>query len=418
MISDKYLSNGYIFNIVLFLTLAAPHKSLTTFKVPAIGFLSTVDIGLMLLPVIYLFYQNYIPQKRTLIIVGLLLFISIFIVESLKGFLFDGLFKNGFKLLRDWLLPLMSAYLIFSQGIKLKSHIVLKFFLLALNVSFIASLFMAFYNISYSITGVDQEFSILNNGRIINMNAYFSLIGLYLLFNVSKYSMSIRLSRLIILTSVLSLIISILSFNRTLLVLLVLELILLMYNYGIRRNVLILTLKFIMITFGFLVIFYNIYTNNDTIRDQVDTRILSFVDFSNDGWEIYEDDFVDSAWEGNRDFMITAAITKGLSNPFLGTPYALKIWESESGLVGNSVDISTLHVFAKHGFIVLILFVTFYMSLFIHVKNSPKKMNISGLLLNSLSFSLPFYFLLSLNANVLLLLPSFYLVFLSNFQQD
>src|SRR5690606_28811875 len=149
-------------------------------------------------------------------------------------------------------------------------------------------------------------------GRIINSNASFGVIGLYLLFaDKNKWYNQGKLVKIV---SILSIVALILTFNRTYLALIVLEFLYLAYKtFSAKTFYKILFYPLLLISIG-----YFFYTTFDVVQRQIDKRILSIV--------FQETTLAESTIENNRD-QIYDGIEKRLKEGYwvIGLPYNVGI---------------------------------------------------------------------------------------------
>src|SRR5690606_22857994 len=150
--------------------------------------------------------------------------------------------------------------------------IVWKVLLWAISSSVILSILSIFitlpiyYNLETGTNILDE-----GQGRIMNSNAAFGVIGLYLLFKDKGkwYNQGL----LIKITSILSVLSLIMTFNRTYLALLVIETVVLVYwSFNLKTVLRFSVLIFVFFGFG-LYLYNSVYI----IQRQIDKRILSVI---------------------------------------------------------------------------------------------------------------------------------------------
>lgn len=195
-----------------------------------------------------------------------------------------------------------------------------------------------------------------SNGRIVNSNAGFGFVGMYLLLQNSRNKFNTTsFQRICLFISVIGLII---GFNRTFLAVLGLGYIYLSFkNFDVRSGIKLVTYPLIFL--GFLLI---TYTQFETIRKQVDRRIISII--SNDV-SIY-----DATIENNRDFIYEGIIEKIKSNDWvIGLPINIPIF-TRPPLFGRPAvdmtltDISVVNMILRYGIAVTIMIFIIYRKMY------------------------------------------------------
>ncbi|GAB3224318.1 hypothetical protein GCM10027454_19890 [Algoriphagus aestuariicola] len=194
----------------------------------------------------------------------------------------------------------------------------------------------------------DEDILEMSNGRIVNSNASFGIIGLCLLFSSRDawYNRGV----LVRYVSILSIISLLLTFNRTYLALFVLLFVYLSYITFSRK----FFLKTVFIPILFLGLTFILYTNIDTIQRQIDRRILSII--------FQETSLVESTIESNRDEIyigILEKIEKGYW--IIGLPYDVPIFVRSARFGKESVLLSTTdtsfaNILLRFGVVSLLLY--------------------------------------------------------------
>jgi len=261
-----------LFYFTLFIGLVLPSNSNFYFSFFGIS-IALNELSFLLLPVINLFCRSSkgitiknFKVKRNIIF--LLLFV-LFIEVILKNLIFNQSVSESFKAIRIGI-PFFSSLVLIVQGIRANIHIVWKTILYAVLCSVILSLVVLVVPLPiYQNVGIGDNILIKNYGRILNSNAAFGLIGLYLL--VSKDRSWYNKGRLVKIASVLSVIGLVLTFNRTYLAILILELF-----YFTRKDFTIKKIVRISFLTSILGVFVMIiYFNNEVVKRSVDKRITS-----------------------------------------------------------------------------------------------------------------------------------------------
>ena len=360
---------NYLFYILLFIGFFLPTNN--NFYIPLPGVLLKVnELAFLLLPIVNVLCVSkgsvrFIDKKlsnRIIIFIGIILFTE-FVVKRLY---FGQGFGDAFKTIRMGM-PLFSSLVLILQGIRVDIKVVWKVLLVAISSSVILSLISLIIPlpIYYDLeSGADLLKE--NQGRVMNSNASFGVIGLYLLFeNKDKWYNQGRLVRI---TAILSLIALVIGFNRTYLAILTLEGCYLVYkNFSVKQIV-----RGIFIAGMFFGVGLYAYFNNTIIQRQIDKRILSIV--------FQETTIAESTISDNRDG-IYANIEERLEEGYwvIGLPYKVAIFEGYSPKKGRykatKTDISLINLLLRYGILPLIIFIfiiwrlryhTFRLALFLY----------------------------------------------------
>jgi hypothetical protein len=276
-------------------------------------------------------------------------------MEVFKMIAYNESVVGAFKSLRIGL-PLFSSLVLVYQGIRANIKIVWRTLLWAILISIILSIISIFvylpiyYNLDNNTNILVQQ-----AGRLINSNASFGIIGLYLLFKDKEkwYNQG----KLPFYTSIASIISLILAFNRTYLVLLFVLFVYLAFSTFNWKKAFRLVITPILI----LGIFALVYQYSEPIRQQVDLRILSIVKGSTT--------LEESAIENNRDI-----IYEGIENRIkegywiFGLPYEKGVFEKYVPLQGRFVmsqtDTSIINVLLINGLLSLFFLIIILIKLF------------------------------------------------------
>lgn len=343
---------NYIFYLVLFLGFFLPTNS--SFYVPVGPVLFSVrELAFLALPII-----NYLskPTGETVRAKGNLrlsilffLIVVLFTEMGLKLMVYSQPLLDGFKSMRIGF-PLFSSLLLYYQGLRPNIRIVWRTLLWAIVASVVLSLLSVivwlpiYYNIE---TGEDVLQA--TKGRVFNANSAFGIIGLYLLFrNRDKWYNKGKLVRGAMILSVVALII---SFNRTYLILLLLEFLFLSWSDFSRgkfvRVISIMLLSAIMIIVA--------YAKIPVVQRQVDKRILDVI--------YQRTSVVESAITNNRDVIYTSVSQRFAEGHWLfGLPHEKAIFsmtKNESLYRASKTDISLVNIILRYGFLSLLVFLIF-----------------------------------------------------------
>lgn len=247
------------------------------------------------------------------------------------------------------------------MGIKADIKIVWKVLLYAIGTSILLSILSVFIDLPIYYNLEDDNILANFDGRLLNANASFGIIGLYLLF--SDDDKWYNQGKLVKYVSVLSVIALIITFNRTYLTLLFLELVYLSY-----KNFSIMTFHKIIKYSGllFILLLFS-YTEFSTVQRQIDKRIFSIA--------FQETSVIKSAVSNNRD-QIYKGITDRLKEGYwlVGLPYQTKIFSliksNEELYHASKTDLSFVNILLRFGIIPLIVFIIFLFRLQI-IKSVP-----------------------------------------------
>jgi len=375
---------NFIFYVLLFIGFFLPTNSNMYIPFPGV-LLKVNELAFLLLPIVNFFCTS--SEKKNRINRNLskyiILYILIVIITELllKPLVFGQSLGDSVKSLRVGL-PFMSSIIMLYFGIKANIKTVWKVLLYAIGVSIVLSIISIYVDIPIYYNIDEQDILEATQGRIMNSNASFGIIGLYLLF--SDKDKWYNEGKLVKYVSILSVIMLILTFNRTYLALLVLE-----FLYLARNTISFKTIsKLIFYPLFLFIITFFVYQNNDTIQRQIDKRILSIV--------FQENSLKETTIDGNRD-MIYEGVLQRINEGywFLGLPYNTPIYINTSVFLKdfvpmNVTDTSLINVLLKYGIFPLFLFCLIFKQLFRIFKQK-----------DNLKIILIVYFLASLNIDSL-----------------
>ncbi|QTE22519.1 hypothetical protein [Polaribacter cellanae] len=230
--------------------------------------------------------------------------------------------------------------------------------LVAIGISVVLSIISIYFPlpIYYDIEN-GQNFLSKNNGRIINSNASFGLIGIYLL--LSKKQKWYSSGKLVKFVSVLSIISLMLSFNRTFLAILIIEILYLVKKtFSVRKLI-----KTFLLSASFILLIILIYNNNKIIKNSVDKRITSIV--------LGEKTLKSSTIDGNRRVIYEGVLDRLNSGYFwIGLPMKkpifvwLRKWSTGEDREMSVTDTSVITFLLRYGIIPLFLIVLIFKQLY------------------------------------------------------
>lgn len=372
---------NFLFYIVLFLGFALPSNSSFFFRLPGIS-LQIRELAFLLLPIL-----NILGKSTNSVTVGniklrryiLLFFILILITEFFKAhYYFQGI-GSFFKTLRIGL-PLFSSFILVLSGIRVDIIKVWNTLLWAISISTILSIISLFIPLPIYPTIEDADYLASTGGRLTNANAPFGIIGIYLLYKDNDKWFNKGL--LVKVTSILSVIALVLTFNRTYMGLAVLAVIYLTFSTFSFRN----ALKYLTIPIVFIVILFWSYNTFDIIQRQVDNRILSIV--------FGEKSLYESVYENNREVIFDGVILRIKEGYWLfGLPLNIPIftWFRALGAFPMSTTDTTLvNVLLRYGIVPFILFLSILRRLISKNKS------------NFFLYTMTIYFIASLNMDAMM----------------
>lgn len=312
--------------------------------------LSLSELAFIALPVLNVLSkpEGKVLRVNSKIELFALLLISVIILSDLvfKVIIYGQGLGEGVRSLRMGL-PLLSSILLLFQGLRPSIEKIWSVMMAAIGGSIIISFCSLFLPIPLYY-GVQSSADILaeTQGRLVNSNASFGVIGLYILFrrNRSWYATR-RWFRLVMVFSGISLIA---TFNRTYLALLAIELIFLL------RGSFTLTLiyRFLIINALIGVTFIGLYRYFPIIERQVDRRIISIV--------TQETSIYQSTIESNRDKIYNGIISRINEGYWMfGLPFDKNIFvkKSRSGIKAMKfTDTSLANMLLRYGILSFIFY--------------------------------------------------------------
>ncbi len=345
----KLLKKFFLF--FLFLAFALPRAYILP-----IGFaLEFRELAFLMLPVFNILARKenhflFESVKHRKIKRGIHWFIIVVIFTEflLKGVLFDQSFDEGIKSMRLGL-PLFSGLLLVTQGLNVNVNQAWRTLLLAILTSVLLSFTNFFFPLPFITSLNDEEVQPLFTGRLGNLNFSFGIVGLYLLMtNTSSVYMNGGLVRRSSLAAIVALIG---AFNRTYLVILVLEFgVLFSKKYSLKK---ILKMTLLMSVFFSTLIYLN--NNNLVLRNQVEKRFISILS----GEISVEESFL----VDNRDYIYESIVNRISEGYWItGLPYKTPIFVREARYNRNEMnmsktDISIVNILLRFGIIPLLILV-------------------------------------------------------------
>lgn len=389
-----------VFYLILFVTFCLPNNSWFAIAGP----LNIREIGFILLPVINIFCSSQFQTKKAPLSIKRLIFsifILMFITEFIKSVFIDHNISNLIKSFRICL-PLLSTLIIVYSGFKADFNKIIKVFFLAIIISILLSILGYVFNLQFLINMKNpfaNDLIELTGGRILNDNAAFGMIGLLILFKFKdKNHPNYRVIKIVCFFSILALI---LSFNRTYLILLLVEVIYLSFvSFSVIKVMKIMSTVLISSIF-----FYLMYLNFNIIKNQIDQRII----MPYTGKVTINQAVV----ENNRD-IIYHQIANRISEGYwlFGLPFSKPIWVFNDGNSSSSeksiTDISFVNILLRYGIGIVVLYLILLIS---YYKRLKKIKYIRSLFL----VVFPLYLIASLNIDSLMFHNSVFFMFLFSY---
>jgi len=307
------------------------------------------EIAYLTLPFINIFcssnrsFKNNDALFKTL---WLFFFTILLITEVIKTFYYGDPLVNAFNTIRISL-PFLSTMLLLSMGIKANIKVTWLVLNLAILVSAIITILSPFFNFSFLFdTSMYENVLEVLEGRLINDNASFGILGIYILSIKKKVWFNTFLFKII---AIFSIVILLLTFTRTYLALMVLAFIYCNFRGLFSLNGLKKIITYFIFMLSIVIIAYNSF---ELIKNQLDYRILSIIN--------NEVSLSESVYEDVREIIFKGVVEK-LSNGYwiFGLPLSIPIfyWPRFDGLEGMAnTDTTFINVLLRFGLIPLILF--------------------------------------------------------------
>lgn len=380
----------YLFYFIFIFIFIVPDKSAVIIDLFGIGKFNVFQFCALFMPFFYALSPKYAINTPTKLKKIILVFLFFFIVTAFFKSLY---FSNGLTdFFKDYRIAsiFIAALIIILFDVRVNLKHLFYLFLISISISYLVSLAMMIFGVTISSGSDinDGEFSSFTRGRLFNANKDFAMIGLFLLFKIKsiRYLLSWKAILLIKFTSILSIILGLLSYDRTLLGMLVLISLYYMFtNFSFK--VISRLITYMLIAIFTISISYN---NNDSVKAQVDKRILSL--FESEDIQVV----TGNVWEGNRDFMIMGALDTFAKHPFFGTNQNDPIFYYPDGAPAMQTDVTFVNILARHGIVGFILFVSIFITIIKVFKR--KRTNVyNNFLISLLNFSLLVFLMYSLN---------------------
>lgn len=320
------------------------------------------ELAFLLLPVVNLFcWSNnwvLVADRKLKALIAWFLIIIVF-TELFKHLYYDEGVGKAIKTIRIGL-PLFSSLLLVYTGIRADIKKVWRTLLWAISISAVFTLITPFVYLPIYPSIEGENILEAVQGRLMNSNGSFGFIGIYLLYK--DKDRWYNKGRLPMLTSLFSIVVMILSFNRTYLALLALAFIYLSFTeFSFRK-----AFKIISIPIVALGIFWAAYNYSEVIQRQVDKRIFDIV--------IGKTELSESFYENNREVIfdgVADRIKEGYWAFGLSYDKPIFTWYRDSRMYSDSgyfdmttTDTSFFNILLRYGLIPFIFFLSIMYRIF------------------------------------------------------
>ncbi|WP_426790104.1 hypothetical protein [Sphingobacterium sp. WOUb80] len=346
---SKYFVFNYLFYLLIFVGFFLPTNN--TFYIPLPGVLLKFnELALLGLPVVNELckskYSFRLRSKKLRLLSLSLLMLILFNELVLKSIVYSQSISDGVKSLRYALPLLVSLFLLF-RGINTNIKQLYYVFIITILTSYLLSLISLVYPlpIYYNLDNSEDVLSAFS-GRLINGNASFGLIGVYLL--LKKCNSFFYDKKIYKAVYILSIIILVMTFNRTFLAAIFVEVIILTFkSFNVKKAISAIFVGVVGIIVAFL-----LYNSNETIRKQIDRRILPIL--------TQEQSISENAVQDSRQ-VIYDGVFRRLSESYwiAGLDFKTKIFEIQriDGIYeASKTDISFINILLRFGIVPLILY--------------------------------------------------------------
>jgi len=352
---------GFIFLILIWIAFILPRPYWSTIPF-FIGHTNLSELAIILLPFVYALYpinkeivtsKEYILLKKT-ILVFITLFICVNVIQYLAygGSILDYIRVNHF------FIPLYVSMMLIYMGPRIDSKLLLMNLLLCLSFSYFLSLLWFFFDIEitpfFAGSRVKEDFEILREGRIANVNSGFAYIALVILFLISSYRKHLQIKPLLFNAllgcCMLSLILQFLSFNRTFLLISIFFLFFINLKYFKFRTI-VITLCLVSSIGASL---YFVYNHSEAVQKQVEQRIFAVMQG--------QDALLGSVYYNKRDILYQDYLKAGEKYYLLGVPPNVAVTEvfvDGEYRVVNVSDVSLITIFLRVGIIPFFVYIIF-----------------------------------------------------------
>lgn len=380
---------NYAFYILFFIGFFFPTNN--SYYIPLGGALIKLnELSLVLLPIINEFCHSKqafkIRDKQLRLRAILLVLIIVFTDLVVKNLVYNQPIGDGVKSIRLALPMLVGVWILF-RGLNVNIKTLYNVLIYTLFISFVLSLIAFFYPHPIFYYGIDAssgDMEDFQRGRLSNSNFGFGLIGAYFLFrDKGKWYNNRNIHTA---TYILSVLIIVMSFNRTYLALLLLEFFLLTVGKISVSKIFRVTLLGITVVLAV----FALYNTNSLVKRQLDKRILDIV---------FEDrSLKENVIENNRD-VIYDGIRKRLKEGYwiIGLDFKTEIFNhSRHGVLtgATKTDISFINILLRFGIFALLMYVGLlyliirkgYMNRIILVAIVLASLNIDSLMNHNIAF--------------------------------
>lgn len=349
----KIGARGSLFLALLWIAFLLPNIHWTAFPF-IIGHTNLSELALILMPFVYALYPRqravWYTKKLQYAILGFFLFS---ILNNLfQMAIYGGTITEFFRVHRS-LIPLYIAMAIIYLGPRVRPKLLLANLAACLSISFTISIVFFFFDLDFHPlfhAEIDEEaYEILLDGRLYNINAGFSYLALGLMVVILFFRQKLKPKKLVwllLLACTLSIFTTVLTFNRTSLVIFALFFVLVVPFFFRLRVVFYMMIIFLVII---LMGIYS-YKHFDFVQRQVDSRITI---------PLREGVILESVYYGKREYMYESYLSLGKKYFLIGVPPQMPwftVFRKDRFLQVRTSDISFVTVLLRNGLLPLLFY--------------------------------------------------------------
>jgi len=394
-------AKGKLFLVLLWFAFLLPNAHWTSFPF-VIGHSNLSELAMILMPFVYALYPrqsaSWYTKKLKYAILGFFLF-SIF-NNILQKLIYGGSIIEFFRVHRS-LIPLYVAMMLIYFGPRVRPRLLLYNLAACLSFSFIISLIFFIFNLDFHPLFPaeirDEAYEIFAKGRLYNVNGGFSYIALALFVNMVSLRHKLKSKKLVFIlftASTLSVVVNVLSFNRTFLIVSILFFVTVTPFFVKFKSVV-----YIWILILALVFFVNyVYKNYEVVKRQINQRIIN---------PIEEETLLENVYYGKREYMFENYFSLGKKYFFTGVPPKVSFYTKfirGDYFDVRVTDISFVTVLLRNGLLSLLFYLYFWYLLYRHLwKSKYRKISNdwSFLIYRTLLVAIPFMIIASFNIDIL-----------------
>ena len=415
---SKEKIGSWIFCFLLFCTFVSPMPEITQFKFgPIIS--NATEMGFIVSTLFCLLFPVKGKWQTPMVVkIASTVFVAALFAAGLSKMIFQGETVIGFIKDLRYIIPLLCAVVVARLGPVFEPRLVWCGILTGVAASFILSGYFLVFDVSFIIEDEKLgaiEIQGLSQGRLNNSNSGFVFFGLPILFCLERNNKNFQLRRLLVFTSILTLIGGIATFSRTvILYILIFVPFLMLRNWSWRefqKGSIVLTCAL-----AFAAILYQTVPE---AQRQVDHRILVVTGGI--------DKLLERGYYGTREVLYEGYLELAMKYPLFGcnnlTPKSIYDRYSKTGLRDVFVtDISFFTILLSYGAVVLCAYLFFLASIYIAARSMEKKIirihKMPSPLLRVIIISFPLVAIVSLNYDALARnVPIFFIAILFSYHK-